>query len=720
MLSTAGVVYPAVGEDLAMHIRGLGLSLLTLFLCLAVGGPGASAKRKKTAQPTADEILERATRLLSGEAGAAPVVVRFHGHLEIMDQPAMAMSARMVVGEWAYFRSVATTGFAMDMGILGDVGWEVASNRRPTLLHDQDLLAVRGMMLPETSVDIREHYPTRKTLGTATFQGVEAYKVRLVDRDGAVKTSFFAVDSGLPLAEKGVASLGIGPMPFSISYSDYREVDGAQIAHEVLVVVETARTKMTISEFFIEGDDTTPPPLPLPIQALVVLEDQEEEGSGERAVAYTAVVPPDAAAVRFELGEAGGVVPGMGDLDGDGTTELAFAIPTAGEPRADRILVFDGPFAGEVGPDDAFARILGGGANLAAERPLAIADLDGDGVDDLAALWDLGDDGASLCLVHGPLDAGESGTDACDAWFTLPPGTDISAGCVHADGDLTGDGLEDLLVGIPGADQVLVLPGKTDRYTGTAMLAAAAVVQLGGDGAFGARFAVADGDGDGAPDLWIAAPERDTPRADAGAVHLYRGPVGADSATSGATYSLHAGLSRTHAGVDLDAGGDLDGDGDRELLVLAAHPELGGDAVLLEPWPAVAERELSWMMTRIAAVAVDDPIRRVRTAGDVDGDGFADVLLGVPGADDLAGRAYLVYGPLTHAMTLTEASVLFRSPGAGRHFGTDLLPVGDMNEDGRDDLLIVAVNAPAAYLYLGAPRPEPPEDHPQAGDQTAP
>jgi hypothetical protein len=606
------------------------------------------------------------------------------------------------------------------MGLLGDLGWEMSSHQRPRLLHDQDLVALRSMMLPETTLDVRELYPKRKTLALTTLQGEEAYRVRLVNADGVAKMAFFSVESGLPLADKGVASLGIGPMPYSITYGDYREVAGGQVPFQVIVTLENIRTEMLVSEFFVTADDPAPPALPLPIQALVAMGVGEDAGEVERPVAETAVVPPEAAAVHFALGDRGEAVPAVGDLDGDGKEELVFAVLGGDDPSADRILVFDGPFAGEVGNADAFAGILGGGARLAGDRPLAATDMDGDGIDDLATLWDLGDDGVSLCLVHGPITGGERGTDACDAWFTFPRGASVEGGCLHGAGDVTGDGRDDLLVGDPARDVALVLPGKAERYAGTTVLAAAAVVELTGKGGFGARFAVADVNADGADDLWIAAPDLDDPRADAGAVHLFLGPIGPDSAAAGPASTLHAGLSRIHAGRDLDAGGDLDGDGERELLVLAAHSELGGDAIVLEPWPAIDTRELAWMTTRIAAVALNEPIRRVTTAGDVDGDGYADVLLGVPGAEEGAGRAYLVYGPLTHAMTLTEAPVLFTSPGAERRFGAELLPLGDMNEDGRDDLLIVASEEPAAYLFLGAPRPADQESPADVPAQTSP
>jgi hypothetical protein len=69
---------------------------------------------------------------------------------------------------------------------------------------------------------------------------------------------------------------------------------------------------------------------------------------------------------------------------------------------------------------------------------------------------------------------------------------------------------------------------------------------------------------------------------------------------------------------------------------------------------------------------------------------------------------------------LTEAPVLFTSPGAERRFGAELLPLGDMNEDGRDDLLIVASEEPAAYLFLGAPRPADQESPADVPAQTSP
>jgi hypothetical protein len=703
-----------------MPQRHIALSLLTLIACLGLGAWPAAAKKKKAPLPPADEILERAWAAASRGDPTGPVVYRMHGRMSLQGQPLAAMSSRTVPGEWLYMRIVSNNGFAMDMGIEGDLGWEISSQSLPRLVEDQDLLMIRSLMLPDPNLDPLEFYASRKTLGVGTAQGEAAYKVKLVDGEGVVQTSFFSVESGLLLATKGIANLGVGPMPFSTSYGDYRDVNGSQIPFEIVVTIENIRTELLISEFFVTDDDPARPALPLPIQALVAMEGAAGGANAGPRVAHTALVPTEAAAVRFALGTGGVVVPATGDLDGDGKAELVFAVHRGGEAEGDRILMFDGPFSGEVGPADAFAGILGGGARLMGDWPVAIADLDGDGTDDLAGIWNLGDDGSALCLVHGPLDSGESGTDACDAWFTFPAGVDGEGACLHSGGDVTGDGIDDMLVGDRERGLALVLPGRTDRYTGTTPLAAAAVVQLSGAGGFGSRLAVADADADGLADLWISAPDLDEPRAEAGAIYLFRGPIGAGTATAGPTSAIHAGLSRRNAGLDLDAGGDLDGDGQRELLVLASHPELGGDAVVLEPWPAVDRRELAWMTTRIAAVALTDPVRRVRTIGDVDGDGFEDVMLGVPDADGQAGRAYLIYGPLTHAMTLTEAPVLFESPGPGRRFGGEIVRLGDMNDDGRDDLLITAISDPSAFLYLGTPRPKGLESTGDAPSQTAP
>ena len=101
----------------------------------------------------------------------------------------------------------------------------------------------------------------------------------------------------------------------------------------------------------------------------------------------------------------------------------------------------------------------------------------------------------------------------------------------------------------------------------------------------------------------------------------------------------------------------------------------------------------------------------VSSAGDVNGDGYADVLIGAYGVDEggvAAGAAYLVHGSNSGVgtMNLADADAKFTGEGASDFAGTTVSSAGDFNDDTYSDILIGAygaeTNTGAAYLVLGS------------------
>jgi len=241
-------------------------------------------------------------------------------------------------------------------------------------------------------------------------------------------------------------------------------------------------------------------------------------------------------------------------------------------------------------------------------------------------------------------------------------------------GDADGDGVDDVVVGEPADAPVAVPVVLVSGHDG-------AVLQRVVDGAAGERFGatvagLGDVDGDGRADFAVGAPAfdpwRQRPLFDGRRIRLAsarRGWVSCRSGADGSELWRREGEVYGHGfALELAALGDLDGDGTRDLAALydgrSEEP-----AVLLSGADGTLLRKLH------------HGSRHVRPAGDVDGDGLADVAVGGDLGDPFFGSVHVdVYSGarLEPLLTLRFPSVFSES---GRVFG-----LGDVDGDGVGDL----------------------------------
>jgi hypothetical protein len=266
--------------------------------------------------------------------------------------------------------------------------------------------------------------------------------------------------------------------------------------------------------------------------------------------------------------------------------------------------------------------------------------------------------------------------------------------------DLVGDGLATVIISDSREDE----DGRND--VGAAYLWRGAVsggvslesaLRLTGTevgGWFGHRSAAGDWDGDGAADLAVGAP-----RTDNGTVFLFFGPITASRLDSEADQSVSGALAGDLLGWALSSAGDVDGDGAADLLLGAYGSDVAattaGAAYLLRgPLSGVSlddgERLLGGDSGARAGIGISG-------GGDIDGDGLDDILVGADRQAKEAGAVYVLRGPVT-AGDLSDADWILYGAVAGDNLGEVVIAAGDLDGDGRDDLLLGAPAAATAYL----------------------
>ncbi|MCP4810721.1 MAG: hypothetical protein GY884_35755 [Proteobacteria bacterium] len=361
--------------------------------------------------------------------------------------------------------------------------------------------------------------------------------------------------------------------------------------------------------------------------------------------------------VGEEVGDKAGWTAASGDLDGDGTPDVA-----VGAPGASAVYVVYGASLGSMDLGDADV-VIRGEAGQELGRSVAVGDVDGDGRDDLV-VGAAG--GAGLVAVFDGATLG-SAASLADADSTLVGDAEgDEVGRTLALGDVDADGTQDLVIG--GATESFA--NSSDRGTVHVVLASGLVpgetsltgvwdhVMLEQDGKddFAAALATLDVDGDGHADILIGGGDSWSGSGHAGIAYLFLASSLGGDALSASTADhwfggVHTDSNAAGAPGSVGSVGDLDGDGLDDVLIGAngaTSSEGAAHIVLAASLPGGQVHLLDADHTLTGAVGDGELGLRVTTAGDVNGDGSTDLLIGMMGADhtaSTAGRVYIVHGP---------------------------------------------------------------------------
>jgi hypothetical protein len=396
-------------------------------------------------------------------------------------------------------------------------------------------------------------------------------------------------------------------------------------------------------------------------------------------------------------GRFGSVVADAGDINGDGFDDVLITAPGTDPAAAGTTRIAYGSEDGVGSAHTVYTTFAFGRTAAGA------GDINGDGYADIIIgnpnYTNTGNGGEVRIYYGAP-----TGLDAINyVTLTEPSNGSLFGAAVSGATDLNGDHYADIVIGAPKYKVDNEVRGAAFVYYGASTGLITTPKILPGksiNASMGAAVAgLGDTNGDGFDDLIVGAPTTSTPAVEAGAAWVYYGSA---SGVDNSTTFLKTDYGYTHFGASVAAAGDVNGDGFSDAVV--GIPGWGisksGAIAVYHGQPAGLQETLKQFHYGL----FDDTGfgTSVSGAGDVNGDGYSDLIVGSPASYSMEsqyGRFTIIPGNYPGANgpgTVTGwASV---GAVAMDQMGTSVSGAGDVNGDGFSDIIvgIPGFDAPAA------------------------
>jgi len=410
-------------------------------------------------------------------------------------------------------------------------------------------------------------------------------------------------------------------------------------------------------------------------------------------------------------------VAGAGDVNGDGYSDVVVGVHGYDNPEGDEGAAF--VYHGSATGISLVPAVILENNQPVARLGLSVStagDVNGDGYSDIIVgtpLFDNGESNEGAFLVyHGSA----SGIVATPVTFVESNQIAAQLGySVSCAGDVNGDGYSDVVVGAWLYDNPEANEGVSFVYYGGAAGISTfgnSIVQADqGAANFGMSVSGAgDVNGDGFSDIIVGAEDYDAGETDEGVVFIYHGS--AVGVVTTAAVMLQENLTLSQFGFSVSSAGDVNGDGYSDVIVgayLYNNGQANEGAAFVYHGSASGIGSVYSVLLEVNQISASFGVS-VACAGDVNGDGYSDVIVGAHAYDNgenSEGGAFVYSGSSTGVNSVATAVLEINQVGA--ELGRSVCAAGDVNGDGYSDVIVGAHqfdngenNEGAAFVYHGS------------------